>query len=162
MYGPWILAIIFSSLIVVFGVLCLVCHKLEVRYYTLAKKCRWDDVTRHDKYIKKGDIVDGVVLIIGLICIVSLIVLTTVCTVGVAAPFVAKRDILEFEEYKIVVEEAYGNGTDLDNIGMTENIIHYNKWLAEAKASKKLFGNFSRYYKYDIESMEYISVGGVS
>lgn len=159
MYGPWILAIIFSSLAVVFGTIMIITYRFSIKYERIFLKLPWGN--KKEAYYKKMrdgyDYANTVFLALTFLCIGILII---TCMVGGLAPFVAKRDILEFEEYKIVVEEAYTNGTNLDNIGMTETIIGYNKWLARAKTNKKLHGNFSRYYKYDIESMEYISVGG--
>lgn len=72
----------------------------------------------------------------------------------------ARADIIQFEETREVVMVSVESGTDLENVGITQSVISCNNWLANAKASVKTFGIWSRYYGLGVEDIEYIKLGG--
>jgi hypothetical protein len=80
--------------------------------------------------------------------------------VSIAFRFVAKAEIVQFEETREVVIVSVGNGTNLENVGITQTVIDSNKWLTGAKASAKTLGLWSIYYGLGVEDMEYIKLGG--
>lgn len=72
-----------------------------------------------------------------------------------------KRAHKEVAKYKYdyeMVQEVILNGTDLENIKITETVLDYNNWLSEAKADKETWGNWSVYYKEDLDSLNPIVI----
>jgi hypothetical protein len=76
---------------------------------------------------------------------------------SIFSPIKAKKEYQTYIIQKEFVEEAYSNGTELDNIAMTQTIIEMNDWLINAKVNKKFYGNWSKYYNLDIDSLEPIT-----
>lgn len=89
--------------------------------------------------------------IMGAIVLIALLML-------LAKGIKTKAEIIEFEHQKEMIEQTVENGTDLENIAITQTIIEYNQWLAEAKASKEIYGIFSFYYGTDIDNMQPITI----
>lgn len=86
--------------------------------------------------------------------LISLIVLLILLGMG----FGTKAKIIEFEYQREVIEQTVENGTDLENIAITQTIIECNQWLAKAKANKKMYGIFSFYYGTDVDNMQPITI----
>lgn len=89
--------------------------------------------------------------------IMGIIVLDSLLTILIGG-FATKSNIIEFEHQKEMIEQTVENGTDLENIAITQTIIEYNQWLAEAKASKEIYGIFSLYYGTDVDNMQPITI----
>lgn len=70
------------------------------------------------------------------------------------------QEVATYEETRLMVTQSVENGSDMENIGITQTIIEQNHWLAEAKSSLKLYGMWSMYYDLGIENMDYIQLGG--
>lgn len=105
--------------------------KLKKNY---AKQKCW-----HTIYLWEDDWKIGLILIAGgLLFIVILI--------SIISPMSASMEIAKWEEFLPMAETAIVNGSDTDNFAITGNIIDYNTWLVEARASLKTFGCWSRYY----------------
>lgn len=77
---------------------------------------------------------------------------------AISAPIEAKQEYLEFENTRIIVQQAYESGTASDNLSITNTVISANKWLAQAKANKQVYGIFSKYYFIDFEKIEPIEL----
>jgi hypothetical protein len=86
-----------------------------------------------------------VIFIFGLICII--------------APIEARNDMAVWTEFAEMAEETFENAEEYEKYGIAGDVAEYNKWLAEARASKKLYGNWSSYYFCDIDSLRPISLG---
>jgi hypothetical protein len=69
-----------------------------------------------------------------------------------------KKQIEEFKYQKEIIEEAVENGTDLENVSITQTIIEQNSWLAQAKADVDAFGIASFYYGLGVEDLEPIKI----
>lgn len=108
-----------------------VLKKLKKNY---AKKERW-----HAIYMWDDDWKIGLMFIVG-------ILLFTAILVSLIAPLSSSIEIARWEEFLPMAETAIANGSDMENFAITGNIIEYNTWLAEARASLKTFGCWSRYY----------------
>lgn len=118
---------------IILGVLCVVAILLGIKYNSET----WGYVC-------------GTLFLAVLIC-------TTICidkTVSV------KQEYAKYQEVQTMVQEIYDSGKDYDNIGVSSKIIEVNEWLANAKASKKQWGNWSKYCTVDIDGLEYITLGG--
>ena len=86
-----------------------------------------------------------VIFIFGLICII--------------APIEARDEMAVWTEFAEMAEETFENAEEYEKYGIAGDVAKYNIWLAEARASKKLYGNWSRYYFCDIDSLQPISLG---
>lgn len=92
--------------------------------------------------------------------------LTTIATVAIvlagllaiALPMIAREEYSTFINTKEMVEFIYEEDNALENAGLTSKIIELNNWLASAKASKEIYGDWSMYYFLDLDSLEYIQL----
>lgn len=98
----------------------------------------------------------GIILVILAVFAVLFFVLST-CA-AISFPIQAKQRYLEFENTRIILQQAYENGTASDNLAITNTVINANKWLAQAKANKQTYGIFSKYYFIDFEKIEPIEL----
>ena len=89
--------------------------------------------------------------VIGAMVLVTLLVLITKGTK-------TKAEIIEFEHQREMIEQTVENGTDLENIAITQTIIEYNQWLAKAKTNKEIYGIFSFYHGTDVDNMQPITI----
>lgn len=77
---------------------------------------------------------------------------------AICNPISAKREYREFVETKVIIEQVVESGDIYDNIGLSQSVIEANRWLAKAKAKKKSYGCFSKYYKLDLDNIEPIKI----
>lgn len=116
------------------------------------KELRAIRTTLRDKRLKWGKIN----LAPGILCMIlgaTLLIFTLISTL---APFCAR---LEVEDYKATYEmyEKVSEGqSDVENIAISETANGYNRWLRDARLSKKRLGAFSGYYNQDLENLKYI------
>lgn len=108
-----------------------VLEKLKKNY---AKKERWYAI-----YISDDEWKIGLMFVVGLLLFIAVLV-------SIVAPTSASLEIARWEEFLPMAETTIANGSNTDNFAITGNIIDYNTWLAEARASLKTFGCWSRYY----------------
>lgn len=66
--------------------------------------------------------------------------------------------ILRYQNMYSMMEEAINNGTDLENITITQTKIEFNTWLVEVKTSLERWGNWSSWYlwKDQIMALNYL------
>lgn len=166
MYGFWILAIIISSIIVLCScliIIFLICEKNISKkiVYERTSSYLWGEPTKETKkyYKLKLNFSTTIKVLIG-IAIVFLIILLFVCLIGGVETMFARKEYEEFIQMQEIVKIAYQEGNELDNISITNNIIAKNEWLATARASKKIYSNFSKYYYIDVENIKPISIKG--
>lgn len=94
--------------------------------------------------------------------LVSIITLVGVILIGGAFGVIrwaAAVEVMVYEETRQMVTQCIENGSDMENISITQTIIEQNRWLAEAKSSLKFYGKWSIYYGLGVEEMEYIGLG---
>ena len=108
-----------------------VLKKLKKNY---TKKDRWYAIYAWDDEWKIG-----LMFIVGLLLFIAILI-------SIIAPTSASMEIARWEEFLPMAETAIANGSDMENFAITGNVIDYNTWLAEARASLKAFGCWSRYY----------------
>lgn len=66
-------------------------------------------------------------------------------------PLCVRAELVEWEEFTTIAEEVMASSTnELERAGTTNKVLEYNEWLAEARASQKLWGNWSSYYNFDL------------
>ena len=143
MYFGWIMCILFGVLSVVFAPIAVISKRK--RDECSAMNYKWDvfDNTR-----------------------IAFSALTSFCVAAllsclITTPITLVNSKVEYEEFlltKEIVQEAYENGTGLDNLSITQTIIEKNEWLTKAKANKKIKGILSVYYYIDVENVDPISI----
>lgn len=92
------------------------------------------------------------------VCILSTIIGGGFLLFSIFLPIGAKREVEYFKVQSEYVEMAVENGTDLENIAITQTVIDQNEWLAYAKAHVAAWGTWSRYYGTDLENLEPIVI----
>ena len=143
MYFGWIMCIVFGVLAIVFAPIAVVAKRKRDEYDELNYK--WD----------KFDNARITFYSLTIFCVAALL------TCSITTPITLVNARVEYEEFlltKEIVQEAYENGTELDNISMTQTIIEKNEWLTKAKANKKTKGVLSVYYYIDLDDVEPIRI----
>ena len=143
MYIGWIMCIVFGVLAVVFAPIAVIAKRKRDEYDIMSHK--WDkfDNTRIAFYF------------LTVLCVAALL------TCSIATPVSLVNARIEYEEFlltKEIVQEAYENGTEFDNISITQTIIEKNDWLTKVKVNKKTKGIWSVYYYIDVDNIEPISI----
>lgn len=106
---------------------------------------------------QKNELEDWAVWLIAPIAIFGVASVATLI-VSIALPIKAKQETAEFIINKEQVEQVVSSGDSWENAMVTNTVIEMNKWLAQAKASKRSFGWFSMYVYEDVESLEPIVI----
>ena len=82
-------------------------------------------------------------------------------SVGIDNSISARREYEEYVEIKAYIEESYkGNSDFITDYGISIKVIEANQWLVKAKASKKTYGRWSKYYSLDLNEEEFIKLEG--
>lgn len=93
------------------------------------------------------------------IAIIVGIVLLIFVLISIINPLCVKQEVAYWENFVEMVELTIGNATDYQTIGIAGDIINYNSWLAKARTSQEVYGNWSSYYNIDLSQLEYIKIG---
>lgn len=89
--------------------------------------------------------------VVGLLCGVFLLV-------SIIAPLDAQDEVNYWKEFAPMAETIVGNADSMQTVAIADKIIEYNTWLAEARASKATYKNWSQYYFVDLSELDYISL----
>ena len=73
-------------------------------------------------------------------------------------PLQARKEVNYFIAKKEYVEMAIANGSELENVAITQIVIEQNHWLANAKASAQTYGAWSVYYGIDFSDLSPIEI----
>lgn len=185
MYGLWILCIAFT--IVTAGAFLIgglsypiykkykeqTCYSYQYRegywdtdYYTGhsrdKKYIKEEDIPKYEKAYKKKRFwsklsdYNFVFYIIGtFLCIATVILLC--CSIFV--PLCSANEVAYWSEFAPMVENLIDNSTGYQDVGITSKIVEYNSWLAQARSSQEIYGNWSSYYGIDLSQLQYIQIG---
>ena len=131
-----------------------------------AKRIIKDSEEKHSKWESKkpkfcskvaaiADKIDDpfIVTTIAIFAILFVLSLIIICIVGPAP-----STILRYQNMYGMIESAINNGTDLENIAITQTKIEFNAWLVDAKTSLERWGNWSSWYlwKDQIMALNYL------
>ena len=99
--------------------------------------------------------IDTTIFVIWIISIVSLILTGLTVTVCVLSD---ARTINQWKEVYVMIQQVVSNGSDLENIAISQTKIEYNEWLTNAIASLRTYGNWSSWSLYEEEllALQYI------
>lgn len=73
-------------------------------------------------------------------------------------PIGVRKEVNYFIAQKEYVEMAIKNGSELENVAITQIVIEQNQWLANAKASVQAYGAWSSYYGIDFSKLSPIEI----
>ena len=186
MYGLWILFIIFAPISIaafIMGALSgTMYHKYrnDTMYSYQYMTGRWstdhytgsdydkrhvkeEDIPKYEKAyknMKRWDKLNDnyfVFYIIGTIaCIATVILLFC----AIFNPICAVEKEAYWSEFGPMVENLVEGSSGYQDVGITSKVIEYNSWLAKARSSQEIYGNWSSYYGIDLSQLEYIKLGG--
>jgi hypothetical protein len=71
--------------------------------------------------------------------------------VSIIIPLCVRTELAEWKEFTTIAEEIMASSTnEIERAGIVNKMLEYNEWLADARASQKLWGNWSAYYNFDL------------
>ena len=187
MYGLWILVIIFTVVgipLIIFNAMADAkqneYHDALIYHYTYSDGY-WDNTRFCDsqrdkdrlteeeyaKYLnnyKKYNLwkkinCDGSLVAPFVIGVILLIAAFILVFVAIFVPISSAQEVAYWSEFAPMVENLMSQSDGFQDIGITEKIIEYNSWLAEARSSQEVYKNFSAYYGIDLSALEYIKIG---
>lgn len=110
------------------------------------KKCFWDTLSDSN----------FVFYIVGTIaCIATVILLFC----AIFNPIYAAEEVAYWSEFAPMVENLIEDSNGYQDVGITNKVIDYNSWLAQARSSQEIYGNWSSYYGIDLSQLKYIKIG---
>lgn len=125
----------------------------EEEYKRLQKIYRkykfWDGIYCTDAEVAFG--------IVGTICLIAAAI---VIGLAIMLPIGAMKEVAYWQEFKPMAENIINGSDSYQSIGITDKVIEYNTWLAEARSSQEIWKNWSMYYNVDLSGLEYIVFGG--
>lgn len=77
---------------------------------------------------------------------------------AIFVPIECKKELVRFEQQSEYIAMIVENGTDLENIAISQTVIEQNEWLAGAKADIEIYGCWSGYYGLGIEELQPITI----
>jgi hypothetical protein len=102
------------------------------------------------------DAVRGIAVVIAAIVGIALFIFALISIVN---PLCVKQEVAYWENFVEMVELTIGSANDYQTVGIAGDIINYNSWLAEAKTSQEIWGNWSSYYNIDLSQLNYLQIG---
>ena len=163
MYGIYIIAIAFAGAATIFGIVTVILAALSNKYdkeferaHAIYREHCYDSKYREErnKYAEKAETTSGRTKAFSFVFVVSISLALTFAACGAVAVKSAEKGYEQFLATQDVFEQVYVAENELENIKLTETIIEMNQWLVKAKASKKTYGCFSRYYFLNVEDLE--------
>lgn len=79
--------------------------------------------------------------------------------VAIFVPLGAQAEAAYWQEFVPMVENTVSGSDSLQSLGITEDIIEYNKWLSRARSDQAFWGNWSQYNGIDLSGLKYITIG---
>ena len=181
MYGFWILAIIFGVISALAIVIRKIGEGLEDKYkeglrymdagypatyegYNYEKKrISPEELPKYEANLKKYKFWKkfnyGVGCALGIIHGVLAFCFVVVVIIALVTPTSAKVEYIYWKEFVPMVEATVSSSSEYQDLGITSDIIEYNKWFTHAKTSQEVWGNWSAYYNIDLSDLRYISMG---
>lgn len=112
---------------------------VQVEYYdrVLEKKKFWD------KLWDKEEVFSPLSFIVGLVLFVFLLI-------TIISPIVVRTELFEWEEFAVIAEETLESASETEKYAIASKILEYNEWIADARASQRIWGNWSAYYNVEL------------
>ena len=131
------------------------CEKIKEGYETSLKEWKENEPLALKIYNAIPQWIDTTIFVIWIISIVSLVLTGLVVTICVLSDAQA---INQWKEVYVMVQQIVNNGSDLENIAISQTKIEYNEWLTNAIANLRTYGNWSSWSLYEEEllALQYI------
>lgn len=94
----------------------------------------------------------------GIIFSIICIVLVIFSLIAILVPLCARDEAMYWEEFAPMAQNIIDNADTAQSVAIAGDVIEYNKWLADARASQKTYGCWSGYYFIDLSNLNYITV----
>lgn len=94
---------------------------------------------------------------IGAICLVAAVI---IIAPAIMVPIEAMEEVVYWQEFRPMAENIINSSDSYQSLGIADKVIEYNTWLAQARSSQEIWGNWSMYFNVDLSGLEYIIVGG--
>jgi hypothetical protein len=129
----------------------------------LKKDGREDELKELQAAYKKKELWDAFPsavqgLAVGITVIVG-IALFIFALISIINPLCVKQEVAYWENFIEMVELTINSASDYQTVGIAGDIINYNSWLAGARTSQEVWGNWSSYHNIDLSQLEYITIG---
>ena len=130
-------------------------EKIKERYETSLKEWEENRPLSSKIFYATPEWLDTTIFVIWIISIVLLVIASLVVTIGVLSDAQA---INQWKEVYVMVQQIVNNGSDLENIAISQTKIEYNEWLTNAIANLRTYGNWSSWSLYEEEllALQYI------
>ena len=79
--------------------------------------------------------------------------------IAIFVPLGAQATAVYWQEFVPMVENTVSGSDNLQSLGITKDIIEYNKWLSHARSDQAFWGNWSQYNGIDLSNLQYITIG---
>lgn len=185
MYGLWILVLIFAPISIAAFIIGVLSNRMYYKYkeqthysyqcvsgywdtdhYTGTnwdkKHIKEEDIPKYEKAYKKMKYWDKlndsyfIFYIIGTIACIAMVILLF-C--AIFNPICAAEEVAYWSEFVPMVENLVEGSSGYQDVGITSKVIDYNSWLAKARSSQEIYGNWSSYYNIDLSQLDYIKIG---
>lgn len=158
MYGLFIIAIASVAMAVLFGLIGLVLWGLLIKARSKrdeAYENRYEDnYESYHKYNKKTEILENCTDVCwGMVICFVMVALA----LSIGGAIVLRNAEYEYETFlatQDVFDQVYKEENQFENIMLTQEMLDRNEWLVKAKAAKKTYGRFSRYYYLDLDALK--------
>lgn len=94
----------------------------------------------------------------GTIFAIICIVLVIFSLITIIVPLETRDEAMYWEEFAPMAQNIIDSADSAQSIAIAGDVIEYNKWLADARASQKAYGSWSGYYFIDLSTLNYITV----
>jgi hypothetical protein len=94
----------------------------------------------------------------GIIFTIICIILVIFSLITILVPLCARDEAMYWEEFAPMAQNIIDNADTAQSVAIAGDIIEYNKWLADARASQRAYGCWSSYYFIDLSNLNYITV----
>jgi hypothetical protein len=111
----------------------------QVEYYDrlLEKKKFWEKLWDEEEFFGPLSFVAGLVLFVFLL-------------LAIINPIAVRTELVEWEEFAVIAKETLESASQTEKYAIASKILEYNEWIADARASQRIWGNWSAYYNIEL------------
>ena len=120
------------------------------------KNLRDESFTSGYKQSRKYEVFDNVTDVCVGLTILNAILVVALTIVAICVPISAKNEMRQYQYQYEMCESLIEDGSLEQNVLIGSVAKDANIWLANARADKARWGNWSMYYDCDLDSLKYI------
>ena len=111
----------------------------QVEYYdrVLEKKKFWYNLWDKEEVFVPLSFLVGIILFVFLL-------------LAIFNPILARTELVKWEEFAVIAEETLESASQTEKYAIASKILEYNEWIADARASQRIWGNWSSYYNIEL------------